>query len=128
TGGTTVSAGGMLVLTGDNTSATGAIAVQNGTLRLGTGGSLAATAAVTLGNSTNSGTFILGDASGAVSTTLANLATSGSGSANQVVGGNAAASTLTISSGSAVSFGGTLGGGGANENNLNLAKDRKSVV
>lgn len=89
----------------------------------GTGGGLATTAAVTLGGGANSEKLILGDATGAVDTTLAGLIVSGSGTQNRVVGGNAIFSTLTINNASLVTFAGILGGGGANENNLNLVKN-----
>jgi fibronectin-binding autotransporter adhesin len=101
---------------------TGGTAVQSGTLILGGGGSLAATGTVTLGNSTTSGVFQLGDANGAASTTVAGLYTSGSGTTNAVIGGNSAVSTLTINTAALDAFSGLVGGTGTNQNNVALAK------
>jgi len=69
-----------------------------------------------------SGVLQLGDALTASTQTFDSIATAGSGSANAIVGGNASSSMLTISNSAAVVFAGQLGGVGANENNLALAK------
>jgi fibronectin-binding autotransporter adhesin len=106
-------------LTGANTY-TGTTAVQAGTLQIGAGGSLVATSAVTLGNGTGSGLLALGDGNGAVNQTLASLATSGTGTANAVVGGATAVSTLTLNNASALTVGSIFGGAGSNQNNLAL--------
>jgi fibronectin-binding autotransporter adhesin len=55
--------------------------------------------------------------------TVTDLLVNGTGSDNRVVGNSATPSTLTLNySGAGRSFAGTLGGGSANENNLNLVK------
>jgi autotransporter-associated beta strand protein len=92
---------------------TGATSVQQGTLQLGTGGALSPLTALVIGNSaTNtSGTFVLGDSTGAVNTTVASLNTAGTGTSNSVQGGNASAvSTLTVATSSANSYAGSIGG------------------
>ncbi len=98
----------------------GATDVQNGTLQLNA--ALAATTALNLGNGSNSGKVILGNAA-ALTQTVAGLTTTGSGTTNSIVGSAAANSTLTVNlvSGSNI-FGGVLGGGGTNENNLAIVK------
>ena len=79
-------------------------------MQLGTGGSLASTSGVALGNGTSSGVFTLGDSTGAVSQTVSSLTTSGTGTGNAVVGGNAITSTLTVNNSSTDTYGGKLGG------------------
>ncbi len=118
--GLTKTGNGIMTLTGSN-SYSGATAVQQGTLVLGTGGVLLSNT-MTLGSGGTSGLFQLGDSSGAVNTTVTSLTTSGSGTANAVVGGNASVSTLTVNNAGAVTYGGALGGAGTNQNNLALAK------
>jgi fibronectin-binding autotransporter adhesin len=109
-----------LDLTGANTY-TGGTSVQAGTLQVGTGGSLASTGGVSLGNGTSSGVFTLGDGTGAVSQTVRSLTTSGTGTSNAVVGGNASsASILTINNTSTDTYSGKLGGSTATANNLAL--------
>src|SRR5262249_50373411 len=78
---------------------------------------LPTTTVVTLGNSGNSGVLAL-----FTNQTIAGLTTSGSGTANAVIGSNATALTLTLTNTSAYTFGGKLGGAGANNNNFNLTK------
>ncbi len=84
----------------------------------------------TLGEATGntSGKFVLGDATGVGTATLTQLITLGSGTANSVVGGNSAASTLTLNTNSANIFSGKLGGSGANENNLALVKQGANTL
>jgi autotransporter-associated beta strand protein len=112
---------GTLALTGANTY-TGATAVKNGTLVLGSGGSLSGSNSLTLGDATanTSGVFQLGDATAAVNATVTSLTTAGTGTANAVVGGNAAVSTLTVNNSGSVTYAGLLGGVGTNQNNLAL--------
>ncbi len=114
-----------LTLSGANTYS-GGTNIQSGTLQLGTlsgttVGSLSSTGAVTLGNSTSSGIFQLGDASNAVNQTISSLTTSGTGTANAVIGSNGSISTLTVNNSSADNYGGILGGAGIN-NNLAFTK------
>ncbi|MBU6303342.1 MAG: autotransporter-associated beta strand repeat-containing protein [Verrucomicrobia bacterium] len=98
----------------------GSTAIRNGSVIL-TGGTnrLPATTALTLGNGTDSGVLQIGGGS-TVTQTLAGLATSGSGTANRVVGGNAANSTLILNQTGSSTYAGGLGGVGTNENNLNF--------
>ena len=127
----------------DTVSVTGAIAtnygpltlaIQQGTFVLGTGSSISVTtvspgqAGVTLGNSTTSGVLQLGDANSAISPTFTALGTSGSGTANAIVGGNSATSTLTVNASTAQTYGGTLGGGSTYNNNLALAVGGTSTL
>jgi len=110
---------GTLVLSGANTY-TGVTNVQNGTLRLT--GSLPAASTLVLGNNTNSGKFALGSAAAAVNQTLAGISVAGTGTSNAIVGGHTSVSTLTLSHTAEVTYAGTLGGAGTNENNLELIK------
>jgi autotransporter-associated beta strand protein len=121
-----------LTLSGANTY-TGGTAVQKGTLILATGGSLSSSTNLTLGSGTTSGIFQLGDVynivnyqqgavSGAVNTTVASLSTSGTGTANQVVGGYSSVSILTVSNSGTDTYSGQLGGSATNQNNLALIK------
>lgn len=118
---------GTLTLGGSSTF-TGGITVGEGTLVLAGGTNrLPIASSVTLGTGSTSGKLVLGSASGRSNQTLAGLATGGSG--GSVVGGNVTTSVLTLSpSSGTVAFGGTLGGGGANENALNLVKDGAGVL
>jgi fibronectin-binding autotransporter adhesin len=125
--GATTITNGTLDITGNSSGAGGTYNVEDGTLQIGTGGSVASTAAVTLGDSTLNGTLVLGDSSGAVSATIANLSVLGSstGTGNAVVNGNTAdssASTLTVNNATMDIYTGVLGGSGTNNNNLNLTK------
>ena len=122
--GTWVLGGNMSVPNNNSNGYTGGTFVQNGTLQLASTASLNPAGAVTLGSGTTSGLFVLGDAAGPVSQTISNLSTAGSGLANAVVGGNAAASTLTVNyaGATAATYTGLLGGAAANQNNLNFVK------
>jgi len=112
---------GTLTLAGAN-SYTGRTSIPNGGIRLT--GSLSPQTDLLLGSGASSGRFILGGSGGAVNQTVAGLATSGTGTANAVVGGNAAVSTLTVNLASGTStFAGTLGGSGTNENAFAFVKD-----
>lgn len=122
---------GVVILTAGESYA-GSTTVNVGTLQLSGGGALPATTVVSLGNSsfatTTSATLALGDSSGPSNQTIAGLATSGSGGANRVVGNSAAISTLTIANSSLFTFNGTLGGPGANQNNLGLTVAGSSTL
>lgn len=126
-GGFTKSTAGTVTLTGSNTLS-GAIAVQEGSLVLAGGTNrLPVAAAVTLGTGSTTGKLVLGSAAGRSNQTLASVTASGLG--GSVVGGNATASVLTLSPASGtVTFGGTLGGTGTNENSLSLTKDASGVL
>ena len=116
---------GLLKLSGASTY-TGTTDVQNGTLQLT--GSLSSSTLLNLGNGTNSGKFILGGSGGAVNQTVSRLSTTGTGTTNAVVGGNASTSTLTVNGTTNGAFGGVLGGVGTNENNLALTKDGTNTL
>ncbi|CAN5720800.1 hypothetical protein BH09VER1_BH09VER1_34670 [soil metagenome] len=120
---------GTLILAGANTY-TGTTAIANGAIQVTSGNDrLPTTSAVVLGSGTTSGKLILGDASSARNQTIGGLTTAGSGTANSVVGGNAATSILTVNVASGTSvFAGTVGGVGTNENNLALAKTGAGVL
>ncbi len=120
-GNTTVTAG-TLIVTGNSSGISTTVNVQNGALQIGSGGSINANSSVTLGNATGntSGLLVLGDGNGPQNQTIASLNTAGTGTANAVVGGASTVSTLTINSASSISYGGILGGVGANQNNLAL--------
>lgn len=128
---TKTGSGKLLLSTGVSTYSGGFTNIQNGTLQLaGSAGSIAAGNIVTLGSGSNSGILVLGDASNAKSQTIAGLTTLGTGTANAVVGGNTANSTLTYTGTVAVptTFNGTLGGAGTNENNLALTVTAGSLT
>jgi fibronectin-binding autotransporter adhesin len=101
----------------------GSTDVRSGTLVLAGGNDrLPVGTMVTLGNTTTSGVLQLGDATAASNQTLAGLLTSGTGTTNSVVGGNAANSVLTLNVATANAYGGFLGGVATNQNNLALTK------
>jgi len=110
---------GAQTLSGANTYG-GTTAIQNGSIIL-TGGTnrLPTTTAVTLGSGSDSGVLQVGGAT-TVTQTIAGLATSGAGTANKVVGGNASNSTLILNQTGSATYAGAIGGAGANENNLNF--------
>lgn len=119
--GVTKSGNGTLVLTGSN-SFTGGLNVTSGSVALGSNNALASSAVVTLGSGASSGRLVVGTSSSAVNLTITGLATSGTGTANAVVGGNAAMSTLTILDSGSYTYNGVFGGAGTNENNINIVR------
>jgi autotransporter-associated beta strand protein len=118
---------GTQALSGQSTY-TGPTAIQNGTVVISTPNALPITTAVTLGSGGNSGVLQLGDASATRVQTLASLTTSGSGTGNAVVGGNASVSALTLTLASDATYAGLLGGAGANQNNLSLTKNTNGIT
>ena len=112
---------GTLILSGAN-DYLGATTIRSGTLvTVGGDNRLPVTSALTLGDADSSGKLVLGGETGASHQILTGLATSGLG--GSVVGGAGSVSTLTLNLASGTSlFAGTLGGLGANENNLAFAK------
>jgi autotransporter-associated beta strand protein len=119
----TMVGGGTVVLSGANNNYSGATLVQNGTLVAGgVDNTLPATTAVSLGDAQgDSGVLQIGSAVRPINQTITGLAVVGSGSASAVVGGYAGAnSTLTVTTTAAGTYGGTLGGSGAVQNNLNF--------
>ena len=129
-GGLVKSGAGNLLL--NNTSLfTGPLAIQDGRAILSGGdGRLATNVAVVLGDGTTSGVLQLGDASGKSDQTLTGLTTSGTGTGNRVVGGNASISALTLDiiGNTTNIYTGFLGGAGANENNLALNKAGDGIL
>ena len=123
--------GGGLIKTGvgsltfmSSATYTGATAVVNGSLILAGGGNnrLSTAAALVLGSGANSGIMQLGTAAGISDQTVGELSTSGSGTSNAIVGGNASASTFTVNQNTTTTYAGGIGGVGTNENNLNFVK------
>jgi autotransporter-associated beta strand protein len=113
---------GTLTLSTSN-SFGGGTAIKSGNVALAGGDQrIPAVGIVTLGDTGTSGKLILGDGASAVNQSLTNLAATGLG--GSVVGGNASASGLTINNAVALTLGAelTLGGAGANENNLTFTK------
>lgn len=97
---------------------TGPTAIQDGALRLEGGfNRLPVATTLTLGNLTTSGKLIV-----ARDQTVAGIVTSGSGTANAIVGGATDVATFTVNLAADATFGGKLGGAGANENNLAFTK------
>jgi fibronectin-binding autotransporter adhesin len=109
-------------------SYTGTTRINGGRIVLGGPDRLAATSSLILGQAAGSGVLQLGDASAASVQTLDSIAIAGSGTANAIVGGNAANSALTINNSAAVVFAGQLGGAAANENNLTLTKSGAAAL
>ena len=114
-----VVSGGTLTLKGANTYS-GGTSITSGTLVVGQDNALPTGTTVTLGAGSNSGLLQLGDSSHAGSQTLAGLVTSGTGTANAVVGGSPSTSTLALNSAGSITYAGRLGGDGANQNILAL--------
>jgi autotransporter-associated beta strand protein len=82
-----------------------------------------------LGDGANSGVLQVSDATTLTNLTVKSITTSGTGTGNRVVGGNASISTLTLNTtGGDVVFDGVIGGPGANQNNLALAKNQTGLV
>jgi autotransporter-associated beta strand protein len=111
---------GTMTLLGAGNTYTGGTSAENGTLVLGHGAALTA-GPLTLGVGASSGIFQLGDATAPVNTTVTSLTTAGTATANAIVGGNAATSTLTFNSASGTDvYSGAIGGSGTNNNNIAL--------
>jgi autotransporter-associated beta strand protein len=109
-------------------SYTGTTRINGGRIVLSGNDRFAATSSLMLGQGAGSGVLQLGDASAASAQTLDSIAIAGSGTANAIVGGNAANSALTINNSAAVVFAGQLGGVAANENNLTLIKSGAAAL
>jgi autotransporter-associated beta strand protein len=120
--------GGTLNILNGGTASLTTINVVDGSV-LTNAGTLNATV-LTLGEATGNtcGKFVMGDATGVGTTTLTQITTLGTGTANAIVGGNAASSTLTLNLSAGATFSGKLGGAGANENNLALVKQGASAL
>ena len=117
---------GIFSLGGVN-SLSGPVNILNGAVQLAGGSNLLNTAsAVLLGNTNTTGKLILGSASGIANQALTSLTVSTNCPllGNRVVGGNVAVSTLTITNAGTApqNFNDSLGGQGANENNLAVTK------
>jgi autotransporter-associated beta strand protein len=109
-------------------SYTGTTRINGGRIVLSGIDRLAATSSLLLGQGAGSGVLQLGDALVASTQTLDSITITGSGTANAIVGGNAANSALTINNSAAVVFAGQLGGAAANENNLTLTKSGAAAL
>lgn len=109
-------------------SYTGTTRINGGRIVLSGNDRLAATSSLILGQAAGSGVLQLGDVSAASVQTFDSIAIAGSGTANAIVGGNAANSALTINNSAAVVFAGQLGGAAANENNLTLTKSGAAAL
>ena len=104
---------GTLTIGGTNTY-TGNNLFQEGTvIAVGGANNRLSTAGLTLGSSTTSAILQLGNGSGSSDQTFTSLATSGTGTANAIVNGNAAFSTLTINQSTNTQFKNNI-------NNINL--------
>jgi autotransporter-associated beta strand protein len=129
-GGLTKIGTGMLTFAA-NAAYTGTTTVADGRLVLNGGGNnrLSTSAALVVGSGTTSGVVQFGDLiNGASNQTVSSLATSGTGTTNAIVGGNAALSTLTVDQGVATTYAGAIGGAGANENNIALVKTGGGIL
>ncbi len=121
---------GDLILTGVSTFTAGSgnavTSVQDGRVILSGGNDRFPTnSAVYLGATNNtSGKLVLNG----ISQTITGLTNIGTGAGNAVVGGNAVLSTLTIDNSKNYTFGGRIGGTGANENNIALVKSGSGVL
>jgi autotransporter-associated beta strand protein len=120
---------GVLVLSARDNSFTGDTQVENGTLRLNLGNDRLPTSTnVVLGAGTNSGTLQLNG----YSQTIASLSTSGTGTANAVIGGTSTAnSSLEIKATNPQTYTGTLGGTGIQDrhdnNNVSFVKSGSGI-
>ena len=115
---------GSLVLTGTSTFASG-VSINGGIIILAGGTNLLPIATtVDLGNGTASGQLVLNGVSQAVTGLLVN----GTGTANAVVGGSTTNGILTVTNAGTDVFAGTLGGSGANQNNLAVTVTGNSTL
>ena len=121
--GTGISSGAQIsdILSATTVGITGSTTGSGASVTFGAGSGVGGTAnTVTLGNSaTNeSGKLIVNGAG--QTTTVAGIYTAGSGTANEIVGGASSVSTLSVAPSGTDTYGGILGGGYTNENNLAL--------
>ncbi|MCX6889879.1 MAG: autotransporter-associated beta strand repeat-containing protein, partial [Verrucomicrobia bacterium] len=105
---------GVLTLNAASTL-TGGTNVNTGSLALGASGAIG-TGDLAL---TNNAVLALGAGTGAVNQTVSQLS---GASTSSIVGGDAAASVLTVNQSTTSTFAGAIGGVGANQNNLGLTK------
>ncbi|MFZ9399826.1 MAG: beta strand repeat-containing protein, partial [Opitutales bacterium] len=96
-------------------SLTGGTNVLAGTLALGASGAIGSGALAL----SNNGVLALGAGSGAANQTVSQLS---GASTSSIVGGDAAVSVLTVGQSLPSTYAGSLGGAGANQNNLGLTK------
>lgn len=104
----------------------GSTTVQNGRLvarSVGGASPLGTSQSLVMGGGATSGILQLGDSSAPLNHTFTSLSSQGTGTANQIVSGNAAMSTLTLDLAATSTFRGNIGGPGPNEANLNLVKN-----
>jgi len=119
TGSGALTLGGTNLYTGNTVIEDGRIIVVNPLLG---GNALGSSGSLILGGATLPGVLQLGDGSGAHDESLTSLATQGTSTTNRILGGNASASTITLNLAGINTFAGNFGGGGLNENNLNVVK------
>ena len=113
---------GTLLFSGSAAAMTGTLAINAGALVFEDTGSLNSGLNVVLGNASTAATLKVGNTTEATTAVIGGLS-NGAFAGSSVIGGNATISTLTIGSTSGShTFSGSLGGGGANENNFNLVK------
>jgi len=117
---------GSLKITGGSNTLSGGVWVAGGGNLILSGGSnrLPVGNTVSLGENASSGKLILDG----ISQTLSGVISSGTGTANAVVGGSTTSSALTISNATNKSMTVRIGGAGTNENNLSLGKSGAGVL
>ncbi len=115
----TLTLGGANQYNGSTTVADGRLIARSvgGNSPLGTSQSLI------MGGGSTAGILQLGDSSAILNHVFTSLASAGTATTSQIVSGNAAMATLTLDLAATSTFAGNIGGGGANEGNLNLIKN-----
>ena len=123
-----VKAGSGTLTLGANNLYTGKTTIEDGRLvaKAVAGGSAIGTSqSLAFGSAANntSGILQLGDSAAPLDQTFTSVSSEGTGTANAIVSGNAAMSTLTLDLADTSTFAGNIGLGGANEGNFNLIKN-----
>ena len=118
----TLTLGGANQYNGTTTVADGRLVAKS----VGGSSPLGTSQSVILGGTTTSGILQLGDSAAPLDLTFNSVATQGAGTLNKFVGGNTAASTLTLDVSTPSLLFANIGDGGTNESNLNLVKNGAS--